>query len=252
MPTPYRRTRSIHPRTPTSRIVHHLRKVETSKENIRVPKAVISPRRLVQFWKEYDAGKRRSVTRHMSHEEWALHAAKYARTRRKHPWFMEVKWRREPVAVTPSVLGTVRTFDNQDVMDSFLRRVRSTNSLFRSARKFDFQPTYILGIRGLELLEQVFRAPNIANLKWRETQGGLYLSVLMKKLQRKQVDMNRFATAVEAAMVEAKKLVHDKSIELNKGIHGDLQDVNILVLDYNPKTNKPLLAFVDHGGSQQL
>jgi hypothetical protein len=62
-------------------------------------------------------------------------------------------------------------------------------------------------------------------------------------VKKKGVSINELRSAVEAAWGEVLE-----SIERG-GIAFDYASSNCLVLDYNPKSKKVLLAIVDHGGS---
>lgn len=242
-------TLSLGARIQKNRISRHLRAMDTRVENVRIPKPKISPRRIAQFWKDYDAGKRRSVNRHLGKEEWLRHATKHkCGVERKEPWFQQVgMWKREPVAVTPTVLGTVRNFRKEETLIDFLSRVKACNDRFKSAKTFDFQPTHVLSVDAekLRLLEHVFRAPAIHNILERD-RNALYQDALYNRLHRKQVDFEEFFEAVRRAHNEILQHVDIQTFHLEPF------GVNLLVLDYNPKTKKPLIAFVDQGSSIAL
>lgn len=172
------------------------------------------------------------------------------------PWFMQNGlWKREPVAVTPSILGTVRTFTNlkgqphRELVSLFREKIRRSNEVLNYlGTKFEFQPTHILAGRerpngDIQLLEQAFRGPTLANLMESRHTGNLYSRALRSRLRRKKVKMKEFMHALRLAEAEI--------LTLNRynQFHDDLHQANILVLDYNPQTKKPLLAVIDHGGS---
>jgi hypothetical protein len=110
------------------------------------PKSVSSAQ-LRKFWADFDQGKRRS-------------------TRRPDLRFdLSGVWGREPVAVAPDVLGTVRVFSSRAHLKKHLNLVRQVNKWGASTAfdSFVFLPVQILGVDrvGARTLERAYRAPDL-------------------------------------------------------------------------------------------
>jgi hypothetical protein len=121
------------------------------------------------FWRAYDKGERRASDKRVRRLEKSFSKKKdihlgffgYGR-------FFDRYKAREPLVVSPSALGTVRTFFDASAMRHFTEGVRSVNSFFKNKtfKHAVFQPTHLLSAdkKNLRLLEQVFRAPNIQSV----------------------------------------------------------------------------------------
>jgi hypothetical protein len=207
----------------------------------RVPQAKIK-----QFWTDFDAGKK-------EHGIFVTKKDGSTRIKPRPPYFhVDSPWKRKPVTVTQGVLGTVRTFLSVDNLRMFVNRVNRTNKLAKTQfQHFILQPTEILAIdrKNLRILERAYPATvldNAINLKStkEETRYSWILKRKLKGLPRAK--LQKIKIAIETGYKEYRKTL------LKENIMTDFESPNILVIDFDLKTMKPILAQIDHGGSRQI
>ncbi|MDO8647702.1 MAG: hypothetical protein Q7R70_04785 [Candidatus Diapherotrites archaeon] len=198
----------------------------------KFPKKTVSRERLDSFWTDWRVGKR---------------VKKFIL-----PMFNA----RQVVAVSPSVLGTVRRFRSDDQARVYWHDADKVNKIVKllKPKTFNLLPIQLLDLNGSNILERIYLAPTISDIEG-EIKGGIFqnrhFKHLAARLERKNVPIEKVWKACEKAAEEADKI---SKIEGQK-LHGasfylfDSHKSNILVLDYNPKTKKVLLGLVDIGGS---
>lgn len=222
-----------------------------SPRNQRPPFKVVSGERLQSFWADYDTGGRRSRRRHEKKDPF-----------NRKPFFVQEgtpqgRHTQEPVWVTPTVLGVVRTFYSAGDIDYFLERVGRANRVLsdRSVPSVEFQPLQILGVDRdrLRLVERAYRGPSIADVldsNPRTHFNSLYGSVFWKKMMKKYAHPERMLPDIRLALTLARAEISLAVQRARPPFWIDQDHTNFVVLDYNPRTKKPLIAVVDHGGSK--
>lgn len=222
-----------------------------SLHNQRPASKMVSDERLQSFWTDYESGGRRSRKRHERKDPF-----------KRKPFFVQEgtpqgRHMQEPVRVTPTVLGVVRTFYSAEDVDYFLERVRRTNQLFshRSVPSVEFQPLLILGVdrNRLRLVERAYRGPTIADVLDSSPAkhfNSLYGSVFWSKMKKKYAHPERMLPTIRHALVLARAEILSAVQRARPPFWIDQDYSNFVVLDYNPMAKKPLIAVVDHGGSK--
>ena len=211
--------------------------------------------RLKAFWRDYDAGKRRSTTRSRSNDPRELPKAWFDQTgERKH----------EPMAVSlaPPLPGRVRGFYSQSHLAAYLAAAEFCNDVGKTGDlKFAvLQPTHILGVDrpNFRLVERVFHAPTVDNVL--SNAGGslsgvsLYGKPFEDKMKLKGFDLSgrknfeKLRSDVRRAYSELREALVGTFVIKHKGDPTvfDFKEHNFLVLDYAPETGKVLLAVVDY------
>ncbi len=209
----------------------------------RPPNKKPTSEQVARFWTDWSEGKRRRTGR-----------------KSQKPWFDQSGFRkRVPVKVTPTLLGTVRTFENRKYLRQHLRYVTAVNKFFRKAkfRYFEFQPTQIFSVdrKNLRTLERVYPAPNAFSIKSAGEGSLLYGKWLSRRLRKKNVPFQAFLGILGEALTEFRRTAFDAASDVapRNRLYGiDVSDSNILVLDYDPVQKKVLLSFVDHGLSHYI
>ncbi|MFA6269059.1 MAG: hypothetical protein WCW13_03085 [archaeon] len=220
----------------------------------------LSPLQRTQFWADFDAGKK-------DYKE-VVSGNRTGVRKKPRPIIFDLTRARSmrPVAVTPTVAGTVRGFGDYARFRRFIEKVRAVNKLVPQKNTFfDFVPMQILAIdrKNLRILERVYPAPSIndirASLPERKAiKKGLvyegqslvpysrYDQFFQRKVDayKKPVDWNKVDLAIEKAYEE---LVRE--ITLGRKILIDFDPTNILVIDFDFARMRPTLCLVDHGGS---
>jgi len=194
----------------------------------RPPAKKLSPAQQKAFWENYNAGRIRENTKRR---------------------FMSVK-SRSPVFASAGLMGTIRKFENRQAMLMHIRAVSRMNRIGTGKKfvHFDFQPTQILALdkKNLRTLERVYRAPNIfqVTIGASEIAKSPFGRQFLRRMQEKKVSIEE----VQDALLVAKKELFQEFAQKN-ALDYDFAESNILVLDYNPETKKPLIAIIDHGYS---
>jgi hypothetical protein len=143
-------------------------------------------------------------------------------------------------------------------MKEHIHRVRKINFLAKKAhfQTFDFQPHQILVLdtHHLRLLEQVHPGLDfhqITNFRSTLRKGTLFGKLFLRRLNEKGITIGELRTILFDCAHEIQDfcatLMEKHTISFDEGLDFD----NVVVVDFNPKTRKPTLAFVDHGGSHQ-
>jgi len=194
----------------------------------RPPQKKLSPAQQKWFWENYDAGKIKEKRERILDKTFGADS-------------------RKPVYASPSMMGTVREFADKEHMAEHIGRVSRINRLGSQTKfkTFEFQPTQILAVdrKNLRTLERVYRAPNAARIlgsyKWNRFNSP-FGRVFLKRMQKKEAGFKGMKMAVQKTLLEIYEKISSK-------IGFDDSETNILVLDYDPETKKPLIAIVDHG-----
>ncbi|MDD5147880.1 MAG: hypothetical protein PHH08_00265 [Candidatus ainarchaeum sp.] len=203
----------------------------------RPPEKKLSPERQKLFWREYDAGRIKESTKRVLDRTMGTGS-------------------RKPVYASPSMMGTVRNFRTRKDMLRHIQKFARTNKIGTQTKfeTFEFQPTQILAVdrKNLRTLERVYRAPSVARIldANAETVFGTLSNShfgrkFLERMQKKRARLQDMQSAVRRALLEIDEKILPK-------IGFDPSESNILVLDFDPKTKKPLIAIVDHGYSIQL
>jgi hypothetical protein len=106
-------------------------------------------------------------------------------------------------------------------------------------KKLETDPRSIKGI-AQELSEEKGEEIGPSVIR-RLLQGARYV---WKRMREKGVALDRLRSALGDAFAELRE-------KMPFAWESELHLSNVLVLDFDPKTNKPLLAFIDHGFSVQ-
>jgi hypothetical protein len=192
----------------------------------RPPEKKLSPEQRRQFWGRFGAGEIKENNKRL----------------------FASGWRRAPVFASPSLMGTVRKFSSREDLLEHIKSVSRMNRFGMQTKfeTFEFQPTQILALdrKNLQTLERVYRAPNGRQILEENPENGFgspFGKQFWRKMQQKGVGLEELKKAFNNAYTEIWTKIY---------VHFDLQRTNILVLDFDPKTKKPLIAIVDHGRSQ--
>lgn len=198
-----------------------------------IPRKRVSPEQVRRFWADYDAHGRRST--------------------RILRFFRGGRFR-QPVAFSASLLGTVRLFYDRRHLMFFLNKVNRLNRFFRDRKQehFVFQPVQILHIdrKNFRLVERVYRFPNVDQIITPPMEGTYGFSLyqrLVEKMKKKGVSHSEWWHAVMKAYDE-----YSNMVDYQSDIYLDVRKANTVVLDYDPKTKKVLLAQVDPGSSIKM
>ncbi|MEK6902872.1 MAG: hypothetical protein AABX02_04790, partial [archaeon] len=196
--------------------------------------------KLVRFWRDYDKGLRRSKNRQP------------AEGKDNRPWFDQTGQKRnaEPLAITPSILGSVKTFERKRDLIKHLTIVRYVNNIGRKVffPSFEFQPTQLLSvdIPRHRVLVRAYRAPTVFDIvhalqERRSIQDfSLYGDRFARRMRSKGIS--------DAEILESMYGVEGEVEDYFGGILGnDIDTTNILVLDIDSHSKKPLISFVDNG-----
>jgi len=179
------------------------------------------------FWKRFDSGKVKQLEKRA---------------------FVKFK-KRAPVFIDYHRLGVIHRFRSAEALEYHIECVRRLNNAASQTRfrTFLFQPTRILSIdeTNLRTLEQVHHGPDIYTLTSTNPnfrQQNVFFRKFALAMKKKGVELSEVQKAAETA--------NHEFLSWRRGeIAFDRAQRNILVLDYNPKTKKPLLAVVAHGFS---
>ena len=162
------------------------------------------------------------------------------------------EWHRKVWAVSPTVLATVRIFTGKNSNKEarmYVKNSRVFEKRIMSAKpeKFVLQPVEFLGSNEGKLLERVYRGVDLNHLKLKKSTPR-YLASLKRRLKRKGIDLEK-----ESDFLRVNKAAEEAFEEINKILKTKLKEklpilrVNCLLLDFDPKTGKVLIASVDHG-----
>lgn len=212
-----------------------------------------TPEQIRQFWKDFDAEKNavpgfRQKGRRRTRSE--------TRAKQKGRNFeRQQPFGAEPVWVTPTLIGRVRQFQNQQQLDAYINHFTTINRM-ASQKKFDyfdFLPGKIWNIQhanpaGPRALERAFLAPSVFQL----VQAGkkmpnvssvsnvsffsLYGKSFERKMKQKEVSLNKIVNYTNYAMGEIQDFFGPIGIRINES--------QVLVVDFKPKTGKPLLTIL--------
>ena len=194
-------------------------KLKSKSEFYSFPQKKIARERLNAFWRDYKKGKR--VRKLISPY------SKYNN--------------RQVIAVTKTVIGTVRVFRSETGAKEY---AKITKGVFESIKKanpktFELHPIQILDIRGKNVLERVYLTPSILDIKCSWFENRKYLTDFVKRINKKGIPLKKIEEKIYEAYMEL------QSIRVEKALNFDHGENNVLVLDYNPKTKKVLLGLVD-------
>lgn len=156
---------------------------------------------------------------------------------------------RKFIPVSPNTMGTIRQFETRKELKWHIDLVRKTNQLFSAKHQlFEFVPTQIFLVDKNEArtVERAFRAPNIRNILFsspRQFFNSDFGKSFLRKMEKKGVKLEELRNALKKASDEINTIASQyvRPIDTNKS--------NILVLDFDPVSKKPLIAIVDHGYS---
>ena len=185
-------------------------------------------RNLPTFWEEYEAGRRR-----------ASQSEKFKSQSRT--------GRRELLKIDDHNFGVVREFPNFQQMDLYLFKNRRINDVGERIEfeHLHFQLTHIIGIdfKKNRLLEQVYEAPNADVLMGSQdkiVERSIFGEAFLKKMKEKGVSLEELREPLSKAYQEIeKKLVYQAA-------SFDFAWTNMIVLDYDKETKKPLIAVTDY------
>ena len=216
-----------------------------------IAKARPTRRKMLAFWREHAAGRRRSQTRRDHPREYELDAKGFMRRVR---WFGQQGYkRREPEWYDHHTLGVVRQYDSKGDLDSELQRISRMNQMAKKSpfKHFALYPIEILGVHRatLRLVERVHRAPNVAELvaieSWEELPyRHLYGIEFIRRMRSKGIALHDLQEKVRVAFDELRDFVNEKKLPL------DFRATNLLVVDYDVRTQKPVIQIIDVGHSK--
>jgi len=161
-------------------------------------------------------------------------------------------WKRKAFSLSPTSLATVRSFRTpvealqyQKNSDKFRQEIMK-----KKPKHFTLQLVQFFDRKGDHLLERVYTGPNLVDFS---DSVGRYYGFLKQRLKKKGIDLDdpKQFTEMNKKLGKAFKELEGLFFPLSK--HGNgLDDVNTLILDYDPKTKKFLLALIDHEHPQSL
>jgi len=181
------------------------------------PEKQPSQARLEAFWKDFEAGKRIGERLTPSRG-------------------------RKVIAVTPTVLGTVRRFKSVAEAENYARKADTFLTTIKRAnpKNFELLPIQFFGIKGKNLLERVYLAPTVSDFQLKE---GRYINWFIERMKNKGISYKEANKASNKACDELGVIVKKHHLNI------DTNATNVLVLDYDPKTRKILFGLIDVGGS---
>lgn len=153
----------------------------------------------------------------------------------------------KPFSVLGKVVGTVKSFPTIHQLREHLRLVNAINKLGKktSFESFEFVPLQILGIdrKNCRTLERAFMRPTMANIVYRSSPGlglkdNLYGETFEKRMKLKGVKLEEVEESLRKAHAEIREKIFSE-------INFDFRESNIIVVDYDKQTKKPLLAIID-------
>jgi hypothetical protein len=216
---------------------------KTAKRNVRPRRKTPTRQQLDKFWEEKNI---RTSTRR-----------KPENPKGQRQWFDQWGVRvREPAWVTPTLVGTIRTFTTQTRVREFLEYVTIINRFIgkKKSKSYEILKMQVIdaNIEKHRILERAYMGPNVQEVTTcasyeKLAKQSLYGKILARKMIQKNVPYEELREWVLAAY----RSLHDDILPIYyKLLKFDFQEQNVLVVDYNPATNKPLFAIVDHGRSE--
>jgi|SRR3989338_7153246 len=154
-----------------------------------------------------------------------------------------------PIFVSPHTVGHIRRFNSREDLARFIGKVNSTNK-FIFGQEFDFcefEPTQLLSIdrKNLRMLEVAHIAPNVSQVLHpeRPQNDTPYARRFWKKMRQK-FDGWKPKDIRELL----KKKLEYAYFQIERQFQGavDVNESNLLVLDFDFETGKPVLAIIDH------
>lgn len=99
-------------------------------------------------------------------------------------------WSRSVFAFSPSILVTVRRFENVERASRYVLNSRKNEQQIINAKpkSFDIQPIEFIDRREANLLERVYPGPDCYQFGFRE---GRYSGALKRRLKRKGIDLDK-------------------------------------------------------------
>lgn len=183
------------------------------------------------------------------HDFWIrFDANNHASARRKAvPAFISGYHRRFPIPVTPSLLGHVRYFRSRENFRRHISMVSWTNRAGQSTKfsSFNFFPMQIVGVDRSHnrLIERVYAAPNVRDIldgSPRDiAKSSRYGKNLLRILKKRGVSLRLLRKVLTVAINEMKET-------FSKVPYLDFKASNLLILDIDPVSKKPLLVIIDH------
>jgi len=180
------------------------------------------------------------------------------RTQREEDWISKgqitaTQSNRLVIPITKSILGTVRIFNTYDLnrhlkkANSFYEKIKKHNNNFDN---FEIQPINILGIKKLKtgeyaVLEKVYISPSYFELIYKDTEYNRNQKFIIKFFRDKGIDIKdpQFKNSLKNAYTEYLSKFNRDDADRSEG--------NLLVLDFNKKTNKFLFGQIDFFGSTE-
>jgi len=153
-------------------------------------------------------------------------------------------WQRVVFALGHSTLVTVRRFPSIKGAVFYMKHSKHIDKelMASNPKKFVLQPVQFFSRRGANILERVYPGPDFHMLQYKH---GRYYEALKKRLKRKGINLDkkedylRVFNAFNDGRNEAIRIAQRKGLVFN------LEIPNMLVLDFDPKTEKVVLGFID-------
>lgn len=195
-------------------------------------KKKVSPPRIAEFWKAFDQGQRRRTEQRAQ----AIQKARRIDSGRR----FDIQFPREPVAVSPSVMGTVRKFMSRRRLKEYIQAVNGINQWGskQTFQHFVFHPFQVLAVdrANNRALERVYPAPSIGRV--RHGISTLYSAHFQRKIDAKKIPLERLNNQLGLAIDE----IYQK---LSNHLFTDRHPYNLLVLDYDLQQQKPVIMLID-------
>jgi len=162
-------------------------------------------------------------------------------------------WHKRTVfAISPAMTATAREFKTKEDAVKYTKNQRKVEKTITESnpKTFKLQPVQFLGRKEKILLERVYHGPSFIEFYFKR---GRYYKNIKRRLKEKGIDLNkeenfiRVSRSIEKTEKELQKILMktDLLYSSKPEILIDFKSDNFLFLDFNPKTNKVLLAFID-------
>ncbi len=150
-------------------------------------------------------------------------------------------WGRKVWALSLTTLVTVRRFSNKTNAKIYVKKSKAIERKIMKAnpQHFVLQPIQFFGIRRGQVLERVYPGSNYMHLNAARKDIVRYKNLLQRKLKRKGTSIQKADKMIGVAVKELQKIQQENNIL-------PAYKSNILVLDFDPKTGKTMLAIIDH------
>jgi hypothetical protein len=199
--------------------------IPLTQKSVFKPKKV-KPELIEKFWREWEE----------------QHAREPKEEDKRRERLASKPWTRTVWALSPSVAVTVRRFRSEEFAKKYMesqREIEKTIIKKINPVHFSLLPVQFFGRRGPNILERVFPGPDVFHFEYKD---GRYYRALKRRLKRRGINLDdpKDYRLVERAALRALGELTKKYRRIA------VIDVNVIFLDYDPRTRKALLAIVDH------